>query len=235
MARLMRHARAASLAWWRHRRAATWGPVVAALVGAIAVSRAGPVATVVMAAYGAATFVLLRGVAVRRSQRRAARLAADAVVALAADLRAGVALGAAWEGVQEALRHAESVLLPGWRDDKSGGVVAVVARRLVAATTVSQACGAPLAEVLDRLDAHLRAAQRAAAVAYSQSAGARVSAGLLAAMPVVGVALGIAIGVDAFDVLLHTPLGAAALIVSVALQLGGLAWAGRLAAAEVAL
>jgi len=216
---------------WRHR----WGPVVAGLLAGGAGSAAGPVAAVVLAAYGATVYVLARGVAVRHAQRRAARLAADAVVALAADLRAGVALGPAWASAQEALRHAESALLPGWRDGRGSGAVAVVVRRLIAATTVSQASGAPLAEVLDRLDAHLRAADRARALARSQAAGARVSAGLLAAMPLVGVGLGVVIGVDAFTVLLHTPLGAGALLLAVALQVGGLAWAGRLASSEVAL
>jgi tight adherence protein B len=60
-----------------------------------------------------------------------------------------------------------------------------------------------------------------------------VSAGLLAAMPVAGVGLGAVVGVDAWQVLLRTPLGAVSVGLAVALQLAGLAWAARLAATEV--
>jgi tight adherence protein B len=89
--------------------------------------------------------------------------------------------------------------------------------------------------VLDRLDVHLRAVERARAVASSQAAGARVSGALLAVMPLGGVGLGVVVGVDPWRVLLHTSLGAAALCLAVALQLAGLAWAGRLAETKVSL
>jgi tight adherence protein B len=233
----------------------------------------------VLAAYGATGFVLVRGLAVRQSERRAYRLAADAVVGLAADLRAGSALAPAWQAAQDILGRASAGILPGWRsarrDDGPGpraaaaatgeaaarvaepaavawdvpghapaahgppdgrpDGVTVVVRRVVAAMALAQACGAPLADVLDRLDAHLRAVDRTRSVASSQAAGARVSAGLLAAMPVAGVGLGAVVGVDAWEVLLRTPAGALALFLAVALQLGGLAWAARLAAPEASL
>jgi tight adherence protein B len=229
---------------WRDRRAARWGPAVSALVCGVAGLAAGLVVAGVLTAYGAAGFVLVRGIAVRHSERRAYRLAADAVVGLAADLRAGAALAPAWRTAEEALRGAQAAVLPRWRPvrragtgEKWGGAsmwggadVAVVGHRMVAATALAQACGAPLADVLDRLDTHLRAVDRARAVADSQAAGARVSAGLLAAMPVAGVGLGVVVGVDAAEVLLHTQLGALAVGLALALQFGGLAWAARLAA-----
>lgn len=221
---------------WRDRRCVVWGPVVTALLAGLVGLLAGPVSSAVLAAYGAAAFVIVRGLAVRRSRQRAYRLAADAVVGMAADLRAGISLEPAWQAAQEALRQAQATILPGWRAPAGGaldGDVAVVAARVVAATGLAQASGAPLADVLDRLDSHLRAVDRARSVASSQTAGARVSAGLLAAMPVAGVGLGAVIGVDAWRVLLHTPLGATAVGLAVALQLGGIAWSTRLAATEV--
>ena len=64
--------------------------------------------------------------------------------------------------------------------------------------------------------------------AAAQAAGARATAWLLAGLPVGGIALGYGIGVDALDVLLHTPIGAGCAIAAAALQLAGLAWAERL-------
>ena len=213
-----------------------WGPVCTGVLCGLAGLPAGPVAAAVLVAYGAAGFVLVRGLAARRSEQRAYRLATDAVVALAADLRAGQALAPAWRAAEESLREAGSLVLPRWRDGRDrapAGAVAVVLARVVAATDLAERSGAPLADVLDRLDAHLRAVDRARAAASGQAAGARVSAGLLGAMPVAGVGLGVVIGVDASRVLLHTPLGAMAVALAVALQLGGLAWAARLATTEV--
>jgi tight adherence protein B len=195
----------------------------------------GPVAAAVLAAYAAAGFVIVRGAASRRAGRRARRHASDAVLGLAGDLRAGLALGPAWRTAEEALRQAESNLLPGWRQRRRAGPgpVALVARRLVAATALAEVCGAPLADVLERLDADLRAADRARAVASSEAAGARASAAVLAVMPFAGIGLGVAVGVDPWSVLLHTPVGTLALGLAVSLQLAGLAWTARLADAEV--
>jgi len=87
--------------------------------------------------------------------------------------------------------------------------------------------------VLERLENHLRGVDRARATAAAQAAGARVSALLLAAMPLAGVGLGGVIGVDPAPVLFRTRLGAACLFGAVSLQLAGLAWAIRLARIEV--
>ncbi len=158
-------------------------------------------------------------------------MAMDAVVALAEDLRAGAAVDQALRSTHEALGQAASVVLPHGRDADDG--IELLTRRITSALVVSRASGAPLADVLERLDAHVRAADRGRAVVESHAAGARASAGLLAAMPAAGIGLGIAIGVDPLRVLLHTGLGAAALCTAVALQLTGLAWTARLVRVEV--
>jgi tight adherence protein B len=196
---------------------------VAALVaGAVAGLSAGPVAAGVAAAYAAVAVRLGAGATVRRAEARSHRAAVESVAALAAELRAGQAVG-------PALASASAL-----RGPLVGGPAAEVVGRVAAAVSVAESSGAPLADVLDRLDTHLRAADRARATASAQAAGARASALLLAAMPVAGVGLGFAVGVDSVAVLLHTPLGAACLGGAVLLQLGGLAWAGRLARVEVA-
>jgi tight adherence protein B len=116
--------------------------------------------------------------------------------------------------------------------DEHDGVLAVV-RRVDAAVILAQTSGAPLADLLDRLDAHLRAGQRARAIAHAQAAGARASAAILAALPFAGIGLGVAIGADPWHVLLHTAAGGIALSAAVALQLAGLGWTARLARIEV--
>jgi tight adherence protein B len=195
----------------RHRRVAAAG---GAAVGVCAGLLFGPVAGVVAATYaGCAGHAAVRALRDRERRRGLAR-AIEAVGMLAADLRAGVPVPIAVEASRVEL-----------------GACADVADRVRAATAVADRTGAPLADVLDRLDADLRAGVRLRAAGAAQAAGARVSAWLLAVLPLAGVALGPAIGADTTRVLLHTPLGAACLGVAVGLQLGGLAWSARLARA----
>jgi tight adherence protein B len=150
------------------------------------------------------------------------RSAVDAVAGLAAELRAGSPVDAALTAASPALRPPQAV----------GDAALAVARRVAAAVEVAESSGAPLADVLDRLDSHLRAVDRGRAAAVAQAAGARASSLMLACMPVVGLGLGIAVGIDPFDVLLHSALGAACLAGAVVLQLCGLAWSARLSRLE---
>jgi tight adherence protein B len=215
---------------WRSRRASWWVPLLGGGLGvAVGYAAAGSVAATVFGAYGAAGVAVLRRRAQHRSRVRAHQAASDAVAALAADLRAGMAHEQALLAAESLMRQAGEMLLPA----PSGPMPA--RRRLASAIAVSRASGAPLADLLERLDAHLRAVDRTRALAETQAAGARASAALLAAMPVAGLALGAAIGVDPVRVLLHTAPGSVALCSAVALQLGGLAWTARLARVEVAI
>jgi len=178
----------------------------------------GPVAAVAFAAYAAvgADAVVRRGI--RRAQIASYRGAVDAVAALAAEVRAGLPVGTALAAASPALAGS----------GVAGGEAAIVARRVASAVAVAESSGAPLADVLDRLDQHLRAVDRVRATVLAQAAGARASASLLAAMPVAGVGLGYLVGADPRPILLGTRLGAACLLGAVALQLVGLAWAARL-------
>ncbi|EEP72892.1 hypothetical protein MCAG_03219 [Micromonospora sp. ATCC 39149] len=100
-----------------------------------------------------------------------------------------------------------------------------------AAVRLADRTGAPLAELLERIEADARAADRGLAAAAAQAAGARATAWLLAALPLGGIGLGYGVGVDPVAVLLHTPVGGGCAVAAVVLQFVGLLWTERLGAA----
>jgi tight adherence protein B len=203
------------------RRARVAGAAAAAAT--VGVVLAGPVAGVLLAGYAVVAVEAYARRQTRLAHARSRRFAVDAVAALAAELRAGLSVSVALAAAAGSL-EGPAVQGPG---------AAAVARRVAESVHLADSSGAPLADVLDRLDAHLRAVDRARASAAAQAAGARASACLLAAMPVAGVGIGFVIGTDPLRVLLHTPLGAICLTGAAILQLAGLAWAARLSAIEV--
>jgi tight adherence protein B len=196
--------------WADHRpgRLLGCGSAVAAVLGLIL---GGWVAAVVAASYAA---LGLRGV-VRRARRRrtaAARSRSlDHLCSLAADLRAGLPPAAVSRGDG-----------PG-TDPRIADLTAAVWR-------LAERTGAPAADLVERIEADARAADRAQASAAAQAAGAQATAMLLAALPAGGIALGYSIGADPLRILLHTGLGAACALGAVLLQCAGLLWADRLVA-----
>jgi tight adherence protein B len=182
------------------------GAVVGTIVG-------GPVAGLVLAVYGA----LGARAAVRRAARRrgvAARSRSlDGLNALAADLRAGLAVGA--------MPLTDSLASPRDSNHRLAELTAAVMR-------LAEQTGAPAADLVERIEADARAGDRSRATAAAQAAGAQATALLLAGLPVGGIALGYGIGVDPLEVLLGTPLGAACATGAVLLQCAGLLWADRL-------
>jgi tight adherence protein B len=192
--------------------------LVAGVTGAAGAAVGGPVAAIASAAYAAlATSGWLR----RRRNRRAAALRRrrlDELCALAADLRAGLPLPVA---VAEPARSPALAIRMAARVDRLEELTSA-ARRLADET------GAPLADLLDQIEADARAADRVRAVAAAQAAGARATALLLAALPAAGIGLGYGMGVDPAAVLLHTSVGAGCAVSAIALQVAGLAWSQRL-------
>ncbi|WP_435830186.1 hypothetical protein [Micromonospora echinospora] len=214
---------------------------------------AGPAAAVVAAAYATlGVRALLRRRAIRSAERlRRHRL--DQLGALAADLRAGLPVPTTLTDEPALLESAllESALpvpgtaadgptVPGGTDpadrqrstaDTAGPVGPDRIDRLTrAAIRLADRTGAPLAELVERIEADMRAMDRGLAAAAAQAAGARATAWLLAALPLGGIALGYGIGVDPLRVLLHTPVGAGCAVAATALQVVGLLWAERLGA-----
>ncbi|WP_433536660.1 type II secretion system F family protein [Micromonospora sp. CA-249363] len=176
----------------------------------------GPVAAVAMAGYGAlATRALLRW----RTNRQAElirRHALDLLCGLAADLRAGLPVPPAF-GIAP-MAGASVGGADRLRDLTS------------AAVRLADRTGAPLAELVERIEADARATDRGLAAAAAQAAGARATAWLLAALPIGGIGLGYGIGVDPLAVLLHDTVGGVCAVLAVALQIVGLFWAERLGA-----
>nr|WP_308129338.1 hypothetical protein [Actinoplanes polyasparticus] len=184
------------------RQALAGGVAVAAVLGLLL---GGPVAAVIAGAYAG-----LGGRAlVRRANRRRAAIARsaalDALAALAADLRAGLPPTEARSDSGDRLRRLTKSV---WR--------------------LAERTGAPAADLVERIEADARAADRAAASAAAQAAGAQATSMLLAALPLAGLGLGVAMGADPFHVLLRTPPGATCGVAAVVLQTAGLLWSERL-------
>ncbi|WP_406060121.1 hypothetical protein [Micromonospora sp. NBC_00860] len=187
-------------------------PVVG-LLGGVGAVVGGPVAAVAMAGYGTLAVRAALRWRVNRSAERDRRRGLDQLCGLAADLRAGLPVPRAFE-VAAVERDGASRLH----------------QLTSAAVRLADRTGAPLAELVERIEADARATDRGLAAAAAQAAGARATAWLLAALPVGGIGLGYGIGVDPLAVLLHSTVGGACAVVAVALQVVGLLWAERLGA-----
>jgi len=221
------HARPRERAAWRAlARPPRPGPgapptvgVVAGLVAAVvaAALAAGPVAGAVTAGYGTLAARTLRARATGRERARHRAALLDALSGAAADLRAGLPADRAMAGLTSPA--------PGHLRD-------ALPARVRAVTRLAERTGAPLAELLERIEADARAGDRARAALAGQAAGSLATAYLLAVLPAAGIGLGYAIGADPLAVLLGTPIGAACALGAATLQLAGLAWAGRIARPE---
>jgi tight adherence protein B len=96
---------------------------------------------------------------------------------------------------------------------------------------VAEHQGGGLAPALRRLTDSLRAEEALRREIASQLAGARATARLLAGLPALGLLLGSGLGGRPVDILLHTPQGVACLVAGVSLQVAGVWWVDRIAAA----
>jgi Flp pilus assembly protein TadB len=108
--------------------------------------------------------------------------------------------------------------------------VARAVDRLEAAYRISEALGAPLADLLDKVDADLREGRRLRQSLSSETAGVQATSAVLGALPLFGVGLGYAMNTDPLHQLLHTPAGAVCGILAVLLQCAGFLWTGRIVA-----
>ncbi|MGW7432832.1 type II secretion system F family protein [Streptomyces sp. NPDC054861] len=158
---------------------------------------------------------------------RAGRQPAQALVFALGEARAAGTLGPREEAallaaarfggdVPEALRHAA-------RQDGADGLAGMAACWQVAVDG-----GAGLAAGLDRLEAALRERRDQRERMKAQLAGAWATVTVLAVLPLVGLALGTALGARPLHVLLHTPVGLGCLAVGGALEAAGLGWAARI-------
>ena len=101
-------------------------------------------------------------------------------------------------------------------------------QRLLASWRLAARHGVSWAAVLDALVVDLSARAEAAAGLAAQAAGPRMSGYVLAALPLVGMALGAGMGADPAGVLFGPGVGGLLLVVGTALTCAGLAWTRRL-------
>ncbi len=201
-------------------------------------------ASVIPVVAGAAGVPVLRRLRLAGEARRARERRGDAVIALCATLAGEVRAGRQpGEALLRAARDsggladAQAAVLAAARfGGDVPGALATAARQpgaegllgLAACWRVAVDQGAGLAAGLDRLDGALRAERDQRADLRAQLAGARATAVMLAALPVLGLLLGTAMGADPLHVLLHTGAGLGCLVLGGLLEAAGLWWAARI-------
>jgi tight adherence protein B len=198
---------------------------------------------------------LARGRATQRRHATATVLTAlgDALGVLVAELRGGAhpgeALAAASamhaSGCSGAAAEVHRALATAAAAARLGGDVPTVLRgtgpaplraqleRLAQAWSLASRYGIPLAELLEtvREDTELRV--RFAAEIHARLAGPRATAAVLAALPLLGVALGHAMGAAPLSVLRGTTMGQVLLIIGSGLTCAGVLWSARLVSRAV--
>ncbi|MEU5280337.1 type II secretion system F family protein [Streptomyces asoensis] len=221
----------------RRWRPEWWAPVAGLVLAVLG----GSVLPVVA---GAAGVPLLRRVRRAAEVRRAGEHRGDAVIALCAALAGEVLAGRQpGDALQRAARdsgglgEAQAVVLAAARfGGDVPGALAVAARQpgadgllgLAACWRVAVDQGAGLAAGLDRLEQALRAEREQRADLRAQVAGPRATVLMLACLPVLGLALGAALGADPLHILLHTGAGLGCLLVGGVLEAAGMWWALRI-------
>ncbi|HEY0166724.1 MAG TPA: type II secretion system F family protein [Jatrophihabitans sp.] len=206
------------------------GAVAGSLAGVTAAVTAGPVPGLLAAI---TCWVLLRCLrllsAERDGERRRAELAA-AVGALQDEYAAGATVAAAFSAAATASGRFAAVLARAATLADDGSEVAAALRTDATLASLAVACaaaassGAPLSQPLAGVQADLAADQRTYRAVRTALAGPRSSALLLAGLPLIGVAMGAAMGAHPERVLLHTTAGLGALVAGVVLDLTGMAW-----------
>jgi tight adherence protein B len=212
--------------------------VVAAPGSALWVAAAGWAGGVWLGAAGAAVagagWVLVRGAVAQRAlvADRADLLAAVRVIV--AELQAGARPGAALEAAAQAgPRHSLILHAAASEAAGSGDAGAVLAahpntRALGVAWQLGEDLGAALAGVLERVAADLAAAEEQRRSVGVALAGPRSSAALLAGLPVVGIAMGTAMGARPVEFLTSAPPGRVVCCAGVLLDVAGVLWMRRI-------
>ena len=160
----------------------------------------------------------------------------DAVFALAAELRAGRAPGQALSLVASCTTHlredlsvAASAVEAGASASSELGQVAQTPgcsgfAAVAAAWQVTESAGGAVADVLERLGDTLDIERQNRAALNAALAAPRATMVLLAALPILGLALGQSFGARPISVLVHRPLGWAMLALGTSLDAIGIAW-----------
>lgn len=177
-----------------------------------------------------------------RVERERSR-AVEACAVLAGELRTGrsaapaleAAAGVACGPTSAALRAAATAASLGGdvpaalTGAAASSAVPELLRGLAACWAVCAATGSGLAAAVERLGEAQRAAAEQRRAVEVELAGPRVTARLLALLPVVGLVLAAGLGAAPLDFLLGTLPGRVCLLLGLVLEVLGLRWTGRLA------
>ncbi|MGH3756054.1 MAG: type II secretion system F family protein, partial [Pseudonocardiaceae bacterium] len=146
----------------------------------------------------------------------AAAAAADGPADVTRALSAAAAAARLGGDVPAVLRSAGPVHLRSWLG------------RLAEAWSVADRYGIPLADLLDAVRSDTEQRVRLAAEIQARLAGPRATAAVLAGLPLLGLALGQAVGAAPVRVLSNTPAGQGLLVVGTGLACAGVLWSARL-------
>lgn len=221
-------------------RGAVPAAVLAAVVGAVVVLAQGTVLALglVLTGAGAGVWWLVGRVRARRAAQVTADRVVEACEALAGELRAG-------QPPLMALRHCAETwprLAPVALAAELGADVPVALRRIAlepgaeglgevaAAWRVSQQAGGTMAPALSRVADAARRRRATERLVASELASAQATARVVAALPVMVLAMGAGLGGDPWGFLLTTSSGIGCLGAGLLLALAGLAWIERIAA-----
>lgn len=210
---------------------------LAAGVGALLAGPGGGLAAAMVTGTGTARWRAARD---RRAVALATTGLSDALGVLVAELRAGAhpsdAAAAAADGPADATRALSAAAAAA----RLGGDVPAVLRsagpvhlrawlgRLADAWSVADRYGIPLADLLDAVRSDTEQRVRLAAEIQARLAGPRATAAVLAGLPLLGLALGQAVGAAPVRVLSTTPAGQGLLVVGTGLACAGVLWSARL-------
>ena len=144
---------------------------------------------------------------------------------LARELLSGAATAARLgDGVPTALRRAGAGSAVGATGRAGDGQVRADIERIAVAWSLAERHGIPLAGLLARAHEDIRWRVRFGATVRAQLAGPRATAGILSALPALGLGLGQLIGADPIGVLRGGVLGQLLLVAGIALAAAGMAW-----------
>ena len=218
----------------------------AGLAAALLVAGVPPQVAVAGAVTGGVATVGRRRRRRRRLVRAGGRETVVFVHALAGELRAGRPVGAALSAAASQLPVLGPSVSAVAQAAQLGGDVPVELRvaasqpgcarlgTVAAAWEASSATGARMADVLDGVGAAFDADDQVGAELDALLAGPRATVVVLALLPLGALALGSGIGAHPLQVLLHTPVGSAALAGAAVLDGLGLIWLRTVAARAVA-
>jgi tight adherence protein B len=240
----------AALGRWTTRR---WGLLLRVLATGVGAMLAGP--------GGGFAAALVSGTATTRwragQDRRVAAAAvtglSDALGVLVAELRAGAHPGDAVRAAADTQADGPSGAPPDVVRALAavaaaaglGGDVPAVLRaagpvhlrawlgRLADAWSLADRYGIPLADLLDAVRSDTEHRVRFAAEVEGRLAGPRATAAVLAGLPLLGLALGHAVGAAPLRVLCATPVGQVLLVIGTGLACFGVLWSARLVSGAV--